>query len=125
MTLRLRNVSAVTVDLGRAGLRCGRVHVTTDRRTRVRLRAADGSVRVVDVPKGERTIRTCSAGNEEREVTCCRPSSYFLLFSPESEVESAAMNASCGTSTRPTIFMRFLPSFCFSRSLRFRVMSPP
>ena len=23
-------------------------------------------------------------------------------------------NASCGTSTRPTAFMRFLPSFCFS-----------
>ncbi len=36
-----------------------------------------------------------------------------------------AMNASCGTSTLPTAFMRFLPSFCFSRSLRLRVMSPP
>ena len=34
-------------------------------------------------------------------------------------------NASCGTSTFPTCFMRFLPSFCFSRSFRFRVMSPP
>ena len=42
-----------------------------------------------------------------------------------SEVESAAMNASWGTSTRPTIFIRFLPSFCFSSSLRLRVMSPP
>lgn len=52
---------------------------------------------------------------------------YFLpagLPSPESE-ESAAMKASCGTSTRPTIFIRFLPSFCFSSSLRFRLMSPP
>ena len=37
----------------------------------------------------------------------------------------AAMKASWGTSTRPTIFMRFLPSFCFSSSLRLRVMSPP
>ena len=26
------------------------------------------------------------------------------------------MNASCGSSTLPTAFMRFLPSFCFSRS---------
>ncbi len=25
----------------------------------------------------------------------------------------------------PTAFMRFLPSFCFSNSLRLRVMSPP
>ena len=37
----------------------------------------------------------------------------------------AAINASWGTSTRPMAFMRFLPSFCFSSSLRLRVMSPP
>lgn len=56
-----------------------------------------------------------------------RGSCYFFpaaLPSPESE-ESAAMKASCGTSTRPTIFIRFLPSFCFSSSLRLRLMSPP
>jgi hypothetical protein len=40
-------------------------------------------------------------------------------------VESAATNASCGTSTRPIVFIRFLPSFCFSSSLRLRLMSPP
>ena len=50
---------------------------------------------------------------------------YFLVFSPGADVDNAAMKASCGTSTRPTIFIRFLPSFCFSSSLRFRVMSPP
>src|SRR5204862_5540692 len=38
---------------------------------------------------------------------------------------STVRNASWGTSTRPTCFMRFLPSFCFSSSLRLRVMSPP
>ena len=38
---------------------------------------------------------------------------------------STARNASCGTSTRPTCFIRFLPSFCFSSSFRLRVMSPP
>ena len=38
---------------------------------------------------------------------------------------STARNASCGTSTAPTCFMRFFPAFCFSRSLRLRVMSPP
>ena len=36
-----------------------------------------------------------------------------------------ARNASCGTSTEPICFMRFLPAFCFSRSLRLREMSPP
>ncbi len=33
--------------------------------------------------------------------------------------------ASCGISMLPTCFIRFLPSFCFSSSLRLRVMSPP
>jgi hypothetical protein len=40
-------------------------------------------------------------------------------------VDSAATKASCGTSTRPMTFMRRLPSFCRSSSLRLRVMSPP
>ena len=37
----------------------------------------------------------------------------------------AEMKASWGTSTRPMFFIFFLPSFCFSSSLRLRVMSPP
>ena len=40
-------------------------------------------------------------------------------------VDRAATKASCGTSTRPMVFIRFLPSFCRSSSLRLRVMSPP
>ena len=36
-----------------------------------------------------------------------------------------AIKASCGTSTEPMAFMRFLPSFCFSSSLRLREISPP
>ena len=35
------------------------------------------------------------------------------------------MNASCGIETLPYSRILFLPSFCFSRSLRFRVASPP
>ena len=35
------------------------------------------------------------------------------------------MKASGGIETRPICFIFFLPSFCFSRSLRLRVMSPP
>ena len=34
-------------------------------------------------------------------------------------------NAAWGIWTRPTFFMRFFPSFCFSRSFRFRLTSPP
>jgi hypothetical protein len=45
--------------------------------------------------------------------------------SSSSSVRSTATKAACGISTEPTIFIFFLPSFCFSRSLRLRVMSPP
>ena len=38
---------------------------------------------------------------------------------------STARNASCGTSTIPTCFIRFLPFFWRSISFRLRVMSPP
>ncbi len=41
------------------------------------------------------------------------------------QVFSTSMNASCGMLTVPNDFIRFLPSFCFSSSLRLRVMSPP
>jgi hypothetical protein len=44
---------------------------------------------------------------------------------PQSSRRRAETNASWGTSTRPMFFIFFLPSFCFSRSLRLRVMSPP
>jgi hypothetical protein len=54
-----------------------------------------------------------------------RASAYFLPFSAVPPVDSAATKASCGTSTRPIVFIRFLPSFCFSSSLRLREMSPP
>jgi hypothetical protein len=50
---------------------------------------------------------------------------FFLSLGPSESEESAAMNASFGTSTEPMFFMRFLPSFCFSSSLRLRLMSPP
>lgn len=38
---------------------------------------------------------------------------------------STAQKASWSISTLPIIFARFLPSFCFSNSFFFRVMSPP
>src|SRR5437588_3729300 len=44
---------------------------------------------------------------------------------PYSSSRSAEMKASWGTSTRPMFFIRRLPSFWRSRSLRFRETSPP
>ena len=44
---------------------------------------------------------------------------------PHVSILSAAMKASCGMSTLPNCRIFFLPAFCFSRSLRLRVASPP
>ena len=46
-------------------------------------------------------------------------------FFPSWPMLRTARNASCGTSTAPTCFIRFFPAFCFSSSFRLRVMSPP
>ncbi len=58
-----------------------------------------------------------------RQRRLSRPEHYSS--SPVDVTFRTARKASCGMSTWPTRFMRFLPSFCFSRSLRLRVMSPP
>ena len=54
-----------------------------------------------------------------------RPGIGRPLCSQSSPRRNAEMKASWGTSTRPMFFIFFLPSFCFSSSLRLRVMSPP
>lgn len=53
--------------------------------------------------------------------------SFFLVHLTYfvSSIFSTAIKASCGTSTEPTCFIRFLPAFCFSSNLRLREMSPP
>ena len=48
---------------------------------------------------------------------------YF--FPSDSPVSRIARNAFCGISTLPIDFIRFLPSFCFAQSFRFREISPP
>jgi hypothetical protein len=68
--------------------------------------------------------RKIAVGGRDEPRSCATPWDPGSYVS-EASVERAAMKASWGTSTRPTIFIRFLPSFCFSRSLRLRVMSPP
>ena len=64
------------------------------------------------------------------------PTSHLLFSNPKSAIPipqsyqsesdfNTARKADCGIITLPTIFMRFLPFFCFSSSLRLRVISPP
>jgi hypothetical protein len=53
-----------------------------------------------------------------------RPSRFDVVRGQSSR-RNAEMKASWGTSTRPMDFIFFFPSFCFSRSLRLRLMSPP
>ena len=68
----------------------------------------DQHVRTLDRPRGELLCRFATV-------------TYLL----RSSRLSTARKASCGTSTPPTCFIRFLPFFCFSSSFRFRLMSPP
>lgn len=90
-----------------------------DQEVCVRIRGSDDANLLITANSGGQRGQRGQRGQTAAE-------GYFLgaLVSPESE-ERAAMKASCGTSTRPTIFIRFLPSFCFSSSLRLRLMSPP
>ena len=56
---------------------------------------------------------------------CDRSARRAVAAQSQSSRRRAEMNTSPGTSTRPIDFIFFLPSFCFSSSLRLRVMSPP
>ena len=53
------------------------------------------------------------------------PFSIVLNILYSSSSFKTLMKASCGTSTEPTCLIRFLPSFCFSRSFFLREISPP
>ncbi len=83
---------------------------------RVLTRAADDGdeVAVAAAVRAERQVHV--------QVACA--AAVHQLF-PCWPMLSTARNASCGTSTMPTCFIRFLPFFCFSSSLRLREMSPP
>ena len=65
-------------------------------------------------------LRTAIGSRDFMENRCA-----YFFFPSSSPVSSTARNAFCGMSTWPIDFIRFLPSFCFSQSLRLRVMSPP
>jgi len=118
-------VQAIALD------RQDRVYAATSPDGKVYRVDSSGKVDVFYDPKAKYIWALAFAKNGDLYVATRRGKSplaelgYFLAGSTASPVDSAAMKASCGTSTRPTIFIRFLPSFCFSSSLRLRVMSPP
>ena len=103
----------------------------------VAVAAAVGAERQVDVEVARARSKPRDGGvdapfwNGTRQFASrvCRGSAGFVPvrdahFDRSSRL-STARNASCGTSTPPTCFIRFLPFFCFSSSFRLRLMSPP
>jgi hypothetical protein len=81
------------------------------------------TLRVPRAPEARRGAVSVRAKKPDEPACAKRRRSY----SPASgdPTFNTARKASCGISTRPTRFMRRLPSFCFSSSLRLRVISPP
>ena len=79
---------------------------------------------LIALPDDGDEVAVPAAVRAEREVDVQMPDAAHDRFRSVSRL-STARNASCGTSTLPTCFIRFLPFFCFSSSLRLRVMSPP
>ena len=75
----------------------------------------------------ERADARLAVGRERRAAALADGSHLerHQLFPLPCPMLSTARNASCGTSTAPTCFIRFLPFFWFSSSLRLREMSPP
>ncbi len=90
-----------------------------DRRARGPRRAT--SERITPSAVGERQMLP----RHTNSTRAARAAGALLRAAHSSPSSSTARNASCGTSTRPTCFIRFLPSFCFSSSFFLRVMSPP
>ena len=87
--------------------------------TNVRMNSARMTAMTID-SKYSRTVDFLNSGidNRVRRRSSDRRSHSVPTF-------STARKASCGISTRPTRFIRRLPSFCFSSSFRLRLMSPP
>ena len=62
-------------------------------------------------------------GREKKQkFSVCVPRASYISYAFDFNTFT---KASCGMDTLPICFIRFLPSFCFSSSFFFRVMSPP
>ena len=89
-----------------------------------------GGVRRGTAGRGTLASRFPQSGQYlDRGEICLPHGSYAIpVHSPPVQSSSSfktAIKASEGTETVPKVRIRFLPSFCFSSSFFFRVMSPP
>ena len=77
--------------------------------------------------RADRVVRpyALSAGHTPQHTKKNRPPAVLFRLSHSLSSLRTAMNASVGTCTVPRLRIFFLPSFCFSSSFFFRVMSPP
>jgi len=94
------------------------------------LRRPATATRAVNQPKSpfsdsqEKSFRQTTV-NQTAADACLPDRQARPTRSPYRPSFSTAMNASCGISTCPTIRILFFPAFCFSKSFRLRVTSPP
>ena len=115
-----REHAALQLELGQEGVHiCAVLIAPPDRGDEVAVSAAVRAERQVHVEVADAAIPP-SARPRRRPLSVCQ---RHYLFSWSRL--STARNASCGTSTEPTCFIRFLPFFCCSSSFRLREMSPP
>jgi len=68
---------------------------------------------------------TMWASSPTIQKTACAFITQAVFYQSSSSSFSTAIKASVGICTVPRLLMRFLPSFCFSSSFFFRVISPP
>ena len=83
------------------------------------------TARELMTPEGELTGRMIGVKEKITYRELLRHNSILSCAEIHSSSLSTAINASCGTSTLPSCRIRFFPSFCFSSSFFFRVISPP
>ena len=83
---------------------------------------SNGAANIPSTPRHR--MRQRRRSNREILLTSCSRARLLTLAFTQS-IFIAAIKAACGISTLPNCRIFFLPAFCFSKSLRLRVTSPP
>ena len=93
----------------------------------IRVLKPTGNLFLINYPKQNAYLRVKCLDN-----ICYKVYDYVWIYNSNGLLKfysssnfNTLINAFCGISTLPTWRIRFLPSFCFSKSFFFRVISPP